>query len=182
MKKSFLAALATGMLVVGMGGVAQANLLQDYNPIVGAPITGFSFSFQNIGGQTAVYDSMSQLIGYDDATDSLYSGIYLGTVTADPQGTKEQDDMQALITYFLNGTPFTSTIWEKVDLPDDPVGSYVDLVNDGITLTVTPDTTAGLAGTWSISPNSYALSFYNVKGTTDWSLYSSEKRVKTPAF
>lgn len=105
---------------------------------------------------------------------STYSGTYLGTIIDDTYSSNtsqqliandSEADLEALISYYL-GMPYDIVVYKKAEENNN----FVDNVGV-VTLSVyfnDPATT----GTWIITPDSYALDFYAVKGSNEYALYA----------
>lgn len=167
MKKRFLAALATGLLVVGMGGVAQAL------PLIGA---------YNGDGNIDVNDYITGGAGtqflVEDKTDGGpytdgWTGTYLGTIvdTGFGSGGINANDsepiLEELIAYYLDVPSFDISVFLKAE-----AGSWTD-TDSGVTLSVTFDPGSDpMTGDWYVTPTTFALNYYVVKGANEFALYA----------
>ena len=178
MKKRLLAALATGLFLVGMSASAQALILTtvDYNALFdGAPPLPTDYSVQAVTGgatQESVYDMYGELIGYINPT--LFTGIYIGTVTqTPPPGGGNQiveSEMVDLIKYFLGDSDYSAEIFLKADVSSSGGTDTEGLVTLNVTSILDLK-----SGNWEITDSDplkdYALSFYGVKSSTEWAMY-----------
>ena len=186
MKKRFLAILATGLFFGGLASIVQADTITidgDYNSLFGKTIDGFVVANQgSLTNTTTVYDTPSylgesaEIIGYKGDT---FSGIYIGTITeTGNESAITEASMNSFISYFL-GTPFDAELFIKTDATSAAVTTFSNTVEDiygyGVTLSFTPSDSEFKIGTWSLideNPSlNYAINFYGVKGSKEWSLY-----------
>ena len=176
MKKTFLAAFAIGLFLMGTSATSQAlPLAGNFNALFGTADpdlpSGYTVNSVLIPGvtQTEVYDSSNELIGYMNA--SYYTGIYLGTIQATPApgGGNEviESELEALIGFFLDVSNYNAPIYLKID------GGIGSKTVGPVTMSIT--STNPTSGTWQISDtdplNDYGMNFYAVKGSNEYSLF-----------
>lgn len=182
MKKRFLAALATGFFLVGMGSVSNVHAL----PLLGTDITVLyeqpTSDTYSIGGYTVADRSLSTDVwngtygGYstnifDTTNKAYYTGYYLGTVL----DKNDNGDLDNLLNYYLNGSTLDSTSFTflKVNNAD---GSSTDPVTG---MVFNADTTKfnsenkAIGGTWDTIGSDPAafVTFYSVKSANEYALY-----------
>lgn len=182
MKKRFLTALATGLLLSGVVGSGEATTIPgDYNTLFGEDGYGATYVAPSTANYTQVYDSGSSpgLIGYESTS---FSGFYIGTIAGNTEHY-----LSDAIAYFLGVTPTFTDI--KLDVPtyleDTNPPDYLSVLGaNGLTLTVKfnwqieltdnedADEWEAKSGEWTVSPSPpYTVSFYAVKGGDNFALY-----------
>ena len=169
MKKRFLAALATGLLVVGIGGVAQA-----------VPLIGLYDGVEVVDASDYFTSGVDTFLVQDKSggvyTSASWTGTYLGTIIdigfndKKPTGPFSANDdeiiLEELISYYLDAA-YDVTNYVKVDLP------ATTSTSSGVTLSITVDPSSSpMTGTWQVTPTTFALDFYVVKGSNEFALYS----------
>jgi hypothetical protein len=147
--------------------------------LTGTTVAASLFSANNNDG---VITESDYLLGYliVDRSGGIYedaaswTGRYIGTVI--DEGWKENENpksynandsflnLKNLIGYFLDDPSYSLDNYLKVD------GAYGKDVDNGITLHVTSSADKK-NGEWSITPSSYGLGFYSVKGGPEYALY-----------
>jgi len=165
MKKRFLAALATGMFLVGGAVTAQAAIIT----LSGNYSNLFSEFDVSLIGPTSSYDQVKdsggELIGY---ASTSFTGYYLGTI-----GHNESVDpkLASYLQTFLGTAPSFDHL-VKVDASD------TSKTTGGVTLTLTYAADSK-SGTWAVSPYPATASFYTVYGGNSYALYFVDPALST---
>ena len=176
MKKSLLAALATGLLVIGMGGVAQAQSL-----------IGLYVPSETIDGTDYFTSGVDTFLVQDKSVGGVYTnptswaGTYLGTVIDigwdedKPNAPLKANDseliLEELIAYYLGNKNYEINEYLKVEWHSTstvPIDPSVPVLSFTVTASSVDDP---VAGTWSVTPPLNALDFYVVKGSNEFALY-----------
>ncbi len=155
MKKAFFSIVVV-MLLMGTHAFALPFITDD--SVVGTAYTftttdGFSYTVTN---QKQIGDSWDST--YGGYTGDNFTGYYLGTITSEKNNSEE--GLTRLLNYYL-GTE-SSYDFIKVDAPDQTNGS--------LSVTYSDDKKSGNWSTSGTDP-AYNVSFYSVKGATDYALY-----------
>ena len=179
MKKRFLAALATGLLLIGTTSIAEAtiiNLAENYNPLFNYTAGGYKVLERGSAiNLDTVKDSEAEIIGY---MGTSFSGIYIGTVVEFPDDPKvnspiTEATMEMFISYFLRSS-FDAELFLKAE--DKNLWEKFVFDDEGFKVTLSVDlNTDEKSGEWKLTDENpmldYAISFYGVKAAQEWSLY-----------